>query len=245
MKESSIIFTGTIRSVEKHIKKQLENIERCGQKFRSYAVILYENDSNDSTRKILEDNKKDNYYYIFEDNIREPSRTVRISNGRNKILDKVREINEDGSYDYMLMIDLDEVNQSGKFADTVESCFTYENWDMLSANQKGLYYDLWALRKEGDMEYDCWEKVRENSNNPEARDIYVDSKHKHYEPGELLEVSSAFGGAAIYKLDSIPEHCRYNGISSSGFETCEHVAFHTCLKESGKKMYINTSFLID
>jgi hypothetical protein len=244
MKESKIIFTGTVRNAENHIKKHLENMDKCGEKFKGYAVILYENDSKDSTRKILEDNKKENYYYIFEDGVKEGSRTVRISNGRNKILDKVREINEDDSYDYMLMMDLDEVNESGKFVDTIETCFSYDDWDVLTANQSDFYYDLWALRKKGDMEYDCWEKVRENPGDPDAENKYVNSKFKNYPVEDLLEVDSAFGGAALYKIQSIPEECRYNGVSASGFDTCEHVALHTCMKEKGKKIFINTRFLI-
>ena len=86
MNNYSVIFAGTVRNVEKYIKQNLKNIDKCGEKFKKYAVIIYENDSTDNTRKILNDNTKDNYYYIFENNIKEPKRTVRLSNGRNKIL---------------------------------------------------------------------------------------------------------------------------------------------------------------
>jgi hypothetical protein len=239
MKKYNVVFGATVRNVEPFIKKNLEYIDQCGKQFKNYKVIIYENDSNDNTRTILQENKKDNYEYIFEDNITEPMRTMRISNGRNKILEKIRETN----YDYMIIIDLDDVNNSGMFVDTIKSCFEYTGWDILTGNQSGIYYDLWALRKKNDMEYDCWKMVHEN-NSPDAANLYVWSKAKHYDIGQLLEVDSAFGGIAIYKLSSIPSECKYVGKYDDGKnELCEHVEFNRCIKKNGGNIYINTSFL--
>lgn len=53
--------------------------------------------------------KKDNYYYIFEDNVKEKLRTKRLENGRNKVLDKMREINQNEYYDYFIILDMDDV----------------------------------------------------------------------------------------------------------------------------------------
>lgn len=243
MKKYNVIFAGTIRNVEKYIKNGISDIDLCGQKFNDYAVILYENDSKDNTRSILQDFKKDNYHYIFEDNIKERSRTKRLANGRNKILDKMREINKNGYYDYFIILDIDDVNSSGIFVDSIETCFEHENWDVLTGNQSGIYYDLWALRKKDDMEYDCWEKVR-NRYNPFAVKKYVHSNLKNYpQTTELLEVDSAFGGAGIYKIQSIPEHCRYVGQHTNGKEKCEHVEFNECIKKNGGTIFINTRFL--
>jgi ABC-type sugar transport system permease subunit len=162
MKSYSVIFAGAIKNGEKYIKNNLDNIDKCGKKFKNYAVIIYENDSSDNTRNILNDNKKLNYYYIFEDGIKEHRRTMRISNGRNKILSKIREINKDNYYNYMIMLDLDNVNKTGKFVETIDTCFDYdiEEWDVLTGNQSDFYYDLWALRKKYDMEIDCWKKIK-------------------------------------------------------------------------------------
>ena len=246
MKNYNVVFGGTIRDVEKYIKKGLFDIDRCGKKFNDYAVILYENDSKDNTRSILQDHKKDNYHYIFEDGIEEQSRTIRLSNGRNKILDKMREINKDGYYDYFIILDMDDINSSGKFADTIETCFEYKNWDVLTANQSGIYYDLWALRKKNDLDYDCWFEIDHRPDHEpyeEAKYKYVDSKYKNYPQSGLLEVDSAFGGAGIYKIKSIPPKCRYAGKYASGWEKCEHVDFNECIKKNGGRIFINTRFL--
>jgi len=106
MKSYNVIFAGTCKNIE----NMLIHIDVCGNKFNSYKLIIYENDSTDNTRNLLIKNKKDNYLYIFEDNVTEPLRTIRLANGRNKILNKVREINTYNTYQYLIMIDLDDVN---------------------------------------------------------------------------------------------------------------------------------------
>ena len=244
MKKYNVIFGGTIRNVEKYIEKGLFNIDQCGKKFNDYSVILYENDSKDKTRSILEQHKKENYHYIFEDNVKEPLRTKRLANGRNKILEKMHEINKEKYYDYFIILDMDDVNQSGVFVNSIETCFEYENWDALTGNQSGKYYDLWALRKKDDMDYDCWEKVKNHFFNIYARYKYVYSKLKNYpQQGGLLEVDSAFGGVAIYKIKSIPSHCKYVGTHPNGNEKCEHVEFNECIKKNGGTIFINSAFL--
>ena len=246
MKKYNVIIAGTVRNVEEYIQKNIDNIDKCGKQFNEYLVIIYENDSNDDTRNILINNKKSNYIYLFEDDVEEPLRTKRISDGRNKILEKIREINktENNKYQYMIMIDLDDRTELGKYIDSIKTCFQYSNWDVLTGNQSDKYYDLWALRKKNDMEGDCWKMARDNINNDyDPTDVYVNSKFRKYESNGLLEVDSAFGGIAIYKLSSIPDNCNYVGKYEDGNEICEHVEFNRCIKKSGKNIYINTDFL--
>lgn len=157
MKKYNVIFAGTCRNVKSYIKKILGHIDNCGKKFNSYYLIVYENDSTDKTREILEKNKKSNYFYIFEDNIKEDRRTVRLERGRNLILDKVKELNKDNYYQYLIIIDLDNVNRNGTFVKTIDNCFDNEDWDVICANQKQRYYDTYALRY-NDLTYDCGAK---------------------------------------------------------------------------------------
>ena len=244
MKQYSVVFGGTVRNIEKYIKKNLEHIDKCGKKFKDYAVVIYENDSSDNTKKILEENKKDNYYYIF-DTTNESSRTKRIAYGRNQVLNKVRELN---SYDFLIMLDLDDVNESGKFVKTIDSCFTNNDWDVLTGNQTDKYYDIWAFRKTGLLDWDCWREYSKATKNgmsdSEAKHKYVYGVITIFEPGQLIEVDSAFSGIAIYRLKSLPEQCNYKGYyDDDGSELCEHVPFHQCIKKNGGKIFINTNFL--
>jgi hypothetical protein len=244
MKQYSVVFGGTVRNVEQFIKKNLEHIDNCGKKFKDYAVVLYENDSSDKTRKILEDNKKDNYHYIF-DTTNEPSRTKRLAHGRNQILNKVRELN---NYDFLIMLDLDDVNNSGKFVESIDSCFINHDWDVLTGNQSGDYYDIWAFRKRGLLDWDCWREharaIKNGMSGSEASDKYVWGIIKKFEPGQMIEVESAFSGIAIYRLETLPDNCSYKGYyDDDGSEICEHVPFHECLKNNGLKIFVNTNFL--
>jgi len=94
---------------------------------------------------------------------------MRLAHGRNKILEKAKELNKNGEYTYLIMLDMDDVNSSGTFVDSIESCFkyNYDDWDVLTGNQKDKYYDIWALRKSGYIDYDCWGEYNNPSTSPE------------------------------------------------------------------------------
>ena len=248
MSDYNVVFAGTCKNIESYLKKSLENIEECGKLFKSFKVIIYENDSTDNTRTLLNKYKKDNYYYIFEDNIEEPRRTMRIANGRNKILDKMKEL---GNFDYLIMLDLDDATYKGTFIETIKTCFQYNDWDVLTANQKHKYYDLWALRMPGYLEYDVHSEISRNDPVEEKTIIYNKIDHSNFKKqNTLLEVDSAFGGIGIYKISSIKK-CKYVGEYKShkrypdSSEQCEHVEFNKCIKDNGGKIYINTEFYTD
>ena len=128
------------------------------------------------------------------------------------------------------MLDMDDINSSGKFVDSIETSFKYDDWNVLAGNQTGNYYDIWALRQPGYIDYDCWKDHRGD----ETQKIIEGT---HYESKGLIPVKSAFGGIAIYKIDKIGE-CKYVGEYADGTEQCEHVEFHKCIKN----VFINTDF---
>lgn len=243
MSSMNVIFAGTVRNCEPYIKNILGHIEKCGKKFNDYAVVIYENDSNDNTRAILNKHKKANYHYIFEDNITEPRRTMRLANGRNKVLEKVKQLNSERNYySYLIVLDMDDINNSGTFVDSIDSCFTPLNdWDVLTGNQTGRYYDIWALRKPGVIDYDFM-RERKTADFRKHAEIEHLLGHTHFEKNGLLEVDSAFGGIAIYKISAL-KGCKYVGeYDDDGSENCEHVEFHKCIKSKGGKIFINTEF---
>jgi hypothetical protein len=246
----NIIIAGTCMNVEMYIKNILSHIDRCGSKFNSYHVIIFENDSVDKTRELLIEYKKNNYTYIFKDGMcdKEKSRTRRLAYARNQILEKVRELNNLNNYDYLLLLDMDNVNENGTFVETIDRCFenNLDTWDMMGANQFGDYYDKWALRKSGQLNYDCWLKVKKHGNTEKAKNKYVKTiKYTYEDDGILIPVTSAFGGTAIYKLNSIPKKCVYKGYHLTGDDKCEHVDFNKCIKKNGGKLFINTLFYND
>jgi len=146
-------------------------------------------------------------------------------------------------YDYLVILDLDDANNKGTFVNSIESNFNFDNWDVLTGNQKDTYYDIWALREKNTIMNDLFRDV---TNEEDRGKILNKLQHPNpFSKTELTEVVSAFGGIAIYKLSSIPEDCNYNGLYPDGQEKCEHVDFHKCIKDNGGKIYINPYFLND
>ena len=250
IKQKSVVITGCCMNVEKYIKNNLDIIEKIGQQFKEYKVVIYENDSIDNTREILIDNKKDNYHYIFENNISIKKRTERIAYCRNKILDFVN--TNFIHFDYMLMLDLDDIIASGELSNTIHSCFLYntDQWDAMFANCSDEYYDIYALRKKNYLTTCCWNNVYLARRNGIPHYIaYIECIQKYiinYPINtKLIPVISAFGGAGLYKIKSI-ENSKYLGVEESHIDKqiCEHVPFHQSFIDRGSKLYINPRMLI-
>jgi hypothetical protein len=110
----------------------------------------------------------------------------------------------------------------------------------LTANQqRGYYYDIWALRKRPDLNYD-FSRYQPQPGGKDKSMFYL-----QFDPNEapdLVEVDSAFGGIAIYRLSTLPKNCRYQGEYKDGGEKCEHVDFNHCLRDHGNKIFINKQF---
>jgi len=252
MKSSSLIIGGTCRDVSKYIPDIIKSIDACGEKFKKYHVIIYENDSSDDTRNKLIELKKNNYTYLFENGLDDKfqSRTKRLAYGRNLIIDQLRYMCEQDSWDYFLNLDMDNVNCKGTFVNTIDNCFNSsidDSWAVQSANQVIGYYDRWALRIPKLFNYDCWLKIKKHGRSDQTIKKYVYPKldFSYKSKGLLIPVKSAFGGTALYKIKSIPSYCKYNGTHLTGEEKCEHVDFHKCILQSGGKNYINTLFIND
>jgi len=250
LSNKSIIIGGTCRDVAEYIESIILHIDDCGKKFMNYHVVIFENDSSDSTRDKLNALKKSNYTYIFEDGLakKQESRTIRLEHARNQVLKTVMKINNTNAYDYLLLVDMDNVNSKGTFVKTIDRCFDpsikYKSWDVQTANQYTNYYDRWALRIPKIFNFDCWKKIIKHGRTDENIKKYVYPELK-FGNKQLFPVKSAFGGTALYKLASIPPECRYKGSHPTGEEKCEHVDFHKCIGKAGGKIYINTKFIND
>lgn len=250
IKQKTVVISGCCRNVERYIKRNLFVMEEIGKQFKDYKIVIFENDSKDKTRKILEENKKENYHFIFEDNINIENRTERIAYCRNKILNYIKKTYL--HFDYLLMLDLDDVLASGELVNSIHTCFLYkaEQWDAMFANCSDKYYDIFALRKKKYLTSCCWNDTNimkiKGIDHDSAYKICIDKYIINYPTDQkLLSVISAFGGAGLYKIKSIGD-AKYNGVEPSHItkEICEHVTFNTELIDKGCKLYINPKMLI-
>jgi len=116
---------------------------------------------------------------------------------------------------------------------------------MCTANQKGPYYEIWALRHKDWYAEDCWaqykflNKYRCNSKENFNSSIYSKMITIPYD-SQWIEVDSAFGGFAIYKKFTFL-YCEYIGVSEDGEEFCEHTHFNKRLKLIGAKEALQKS----
>lgn len=125
----------------------------------------------------------------------------------------------------------------------------------MTATQRSEYYDIWALRIPPILPFDCWKKIDELTSIFFDQTSLVDRLVKIHQapiPREtaLIEVQSAFGGAALYNGKYLNKDCLYDGIGHYWglfpYSKCEHVTFHQCLQQhlTEQKIFINPTFQI-
>jgi hypothetical protein len=243
MIDKKIVIVSAISNVSRYVPYVLRNIEHYSKIFSNTYCIFVESDSVDESCNVLK-NYMDNITISYEikslGNLKNtiPYRTGRIATGRNVYLDIVEEKFSD--WDFLLVLDFNDANIDPIDDTFILSNFQRDDWDMVCANQKLGYYDLWALRHPKLMPYDCWKMCREAKSNG-----LWDHVHSKFViiPEHLpwINVESAFGGAAFIKISSI-QGARHESINSDGEEECEWVSFCRKLNGGNSKIYINPKF---
>lgn len=268
MNNYKVVIVGCTKNNQKYITSNLSKLIQIGLQFQDYKIIIYENDSTDNTLQQLEAFKKvnENFDFIHETQVENKYgkyknidiRAAVLTHGRNILLNQV--LNKYSMYDYMIMIDMDNVlidfnpqNIGEVFKHNVEE------WDVITANCSIKYYDIWTLRISNHIwkpeihgkiwnkpiVHDCW---REVSNNIHPS-MCVNNYQKFISPNmPLIETDSSFGGLGVYKISKI-KNCKYNGFvyNSDGsvkYSQCEHVAFSSDIRNNGGKIFICPSLLL-
>lgn len=245
MRAHSVVFTGITRDNAAHMNETLNTIDRIGQLFASYSVIVYENDSEDNTPGIIEAWKLANtdaaHIEFISEQLNVPpaiatgpdsvERMQRLADSRNKVLDKLRGA-EYERYSYAIDLDLDSYKIE---LDGIAHSFgVFEQWDTVAANgqchrgDQGFYYDTMAFRS---ADYpDTWHD----------KEQIAGAQRSYPSDGPLVPVNSAFGGLAVYKRKCLIA-CKYSGLDN------EHVMLHRCLQQTNgcRRLYSNPGMKLD
>jgi len=247
--ESNILIAGTARDVAHCITNELNHLISCTSDFKSTRVFIVESDSSDQTEACLQKlaSEKSFLSFISLGKLSEkiPSRTQRLSHCRNQIINAVRDDPQYQSVDFVMLADLDGVNNL-LTKDKIAQCWTLqENWDVICANQLNYYYDIWALRHPYWNPYNYLEQYHyliPFLGPLQATQISKIVKQIKLDPSQNpISVDSAFGGLAIYKREAY--------ISGSyGFEPgvvdeVDHAPFHRILRDNGYQIYINPALI--
>lgn len=240
-----LIVLSCARDIEKAVDTFRTHIEPILNLFHSSSSIhILESDSRDKTVEKLHQWSRVKVYTIKRLSRQYRQRTDRLAYCRNTLLNKAHTL----SPDYILFVDSDI------FATNISSFlsnFKYnrDDWSVMTAATTAEYYDIWALRTLSDsiMNYDVWKRAENITSLPEhycpdsvSRQIIgIHAKHIPVERG-LIEVRSAFGGAALYRANAT-YGCQYDGKGP----ICEHVPFHLCIgKRNQGRIFINPQFYI-
>ena len=259
-----IIFTGAVQNSANYLTSVFRNIQNISGLFSDVGYVFVENDSIDNTKQILKDwgEGKENFHIINLDGLKTISiRTIRLEIVRNTYLEIIKHYDKLRQFDYVIVLDMDN---SGSYAidpQEVTNAINFLNASptraAVFANQKGPYYDMWALRITPQCPGDIWEDVLDYVIKNKCPDevAYIESFSKRIfsieDSHDPIEVESAFGGFGIYKMKYILNNPNpYLGSKIkivpledgttwyARWQVCEHVHFHAGIKTQGGEMYI-------
>ena len=238
MRNQRVVFCGLARNVERALPRVIQNLERCGSLFRSYRVVVFENDSEDRTGDLLEtwaDRNsrvqllRESFAWPKWEQDESPARMAAMAKARNRLLDAVADLE---GLDYVIVTDLDL--PKGFSTDGLATTFARSEWDAVGSNslwvpptgqppRRPLYFDTWAL----DL-------------GTEAPTLGGPAHPHGFERGgPLVPVRSSFGGLAVYRFEAYVCGARYAG------PRCEHIAFHEGLQERGYgRHFLNPSQVV-
>ena len=212
----TVLICGIVKNCDKRLNSNLNHAIRTGEIFKDYRIVVYENNSTDNTKQILNNFKSNSKFIIKSEDIDlknktnfdlwaytkitgsdHPCRIELISNARNKVIDIIN-TSEFNNFSYVIWIDMD--SNGWDINGIINSFLNKQEWDVVYANNPQKYYDIYALRDErlcfgpeiiGELFWSQLPHFKINPNN------------------NLIPVYSAFGGLGIYKKEIFKEHKFY------------------------------------
>lgn len=245
----NIVITGIVRNCAKTIKQEYELLNHAFSGFGSINWFLVESDSTDNSIECLEALSHSNKLFKYESlgilGGQIPERTERLAYCRNRYLSEIFK-SDYKHIDLVVIADLDFANILIT-KESVEKSLSLTGWNVLTANQKGPYYDVWTLRHPLWCNEDCesaYKYLREiGISHIEALNSAILSKMITISPdAPPLLVNSAFGGLAIYKKEVLQGR-KYIGKSPSGAPCCEHVPLNESITADGYKIFISPGLI--
>lgn len=245
-KNKKVVFAVLLRDKEERIPEIIKKVERMGNLFNAYAVLIVENDSSDNTRDaLLQWSKKNNRVTILgcgynvkrcsvpmatkktEGHSIDRARIDKMSILRNIYLDEIAK--NYSNYDYTIVWDLDVIGSV--YLDGVAHSINYldknKNTDLVCAygiynyGVFTLYYDTYGHLAKGEKSSHIDMKT--------PHDIRTGLWEVKYNRGDdPVEVDSCFSGFSIYQTSSILD-ARHE-ISPKNNIECEHVVLNRKLK---------------
>jgi hypothetical protein len=247
---SEIVFTGLARNISRQAFDSINRLfELSGTIFKDVNLVIFENDSTDSTKQILDSCQKiykDKLYFHSEDNggiqfssamnpslARSSERTIPMAKYRNYCKNYIKDNLQYKDFTIVIDLDFTEISVNGLL----------HSFGILSSQQeiKAIAGNNFQLKNIFSMEhqnlwnYDSW-AFRQNWWNDKFTEGGWFDPMLWFGfwtplPGmPTIRVNSAFGGMAIYRMKE------FLSADYDGYD-CEHVCFH-------KNLYSNQDFIM-
>lgn len=252
IRNKKIVFAGLCRSVADKIRQNINYLENnIKDKVEDYKIVLFENDSSDNTKEILEnialENK--NFRYISKNfdrphfgTTKHKDRIIALAEYRTIVQKYIQ--NNFSDYDYVILFDTDFLDYSNDgminsfgWMDRYSHITAMAGFSYTFKNIFGAYhiwnYDSWAYRE------NWWKDLDYYPYYPEIQAYPKMLYYNYWVPpigSTPIKVNSAFGGMAIYRTTDYL-------MGKYGYNDCEHVEFHKSLsdKDTGFELYANPS----
>ena len=236
MEQATAVICGLARDVAEILPVTIARIERIGERFADYRVVIYENDSRDDTRALLLAWAQYNpRIHVVLETIGDPvnpcarclQRAARMANYRNRCLDVIR--SDYADFDYTLVLDTDL--KGGWSYDGIANTFGHDGWDFVGSN--GIIFKRLGRDLNVPVQYDAWAfRLDENFTALPTGSVNV----MQWQRGQpMVPVTSCFGGLGIYRMPALLS-ARYSGWDS------EHIPLHQAMRHNGfHRMFINPS----
>ncbi len=242
---------GLSRNVQRRVKRE---VKRINQQLIELGAQPYfcvvESDSTDATLKELEALSKEmaqfQYRTLGKLESQIPNRIERLVHCRNKYVEELRFDSVLREADLVLVVDFDIRNSALNLESLFNFIYTTEiKWDAICCNQKGRYFDIYALRAENWNSEDCFQQAHEYSHqmsNEKAKEKAIWQKMKWINRKESpIFVESAFGGMTIYRKEVFNKY-DYSSDSILNLKESEHVLLHKKLRQGGGTIIILPEF---
>lgn len=248
-KTKRVVFAALVRDVEDRMPEIEKKVEKMGNMFGDYRVLIVENDSKDGTRNYLLSWAKRNprvtilgcghnadFCSIKKASVKtdghgvDRQRISKMVDLRNIYLDEIKSNPELRDFDYAIFWDLDMIGSV--YIDGVAHTMNYldESPSINVVCAYGIYrwglltlfYDTYALIHKGESFHIDMKTVH---------DIRKGLWEAKYDRGEdPVEVDSCFSGFAVYRVDALlPNNVVYDMSSDDNLE-CEHVRLNMKIK---------------
>ncbi len=230
------VFAGCAKNCANYLPSVFNNIMSVSKLFSEICVMVAHDSSADNTLDVLNHIKsKIPCEMLIVEPVIPPNPVDRVEKlciSRNTLLDTIRN-GKWRDWEYMIIIDLDDVCSLPINIEPIRELLDREDWDSVSFNLKD-YYDIWALAYKPYV-ISCWNwgPIRPCSSDVVKvmkRDISI--RLSLLPPNALFSCDSAFNGFALYRLHKFLD-CKYTFIEPE-FDTHNPADVDTSIKRFNK-----------